>query len=448
MADRTVDDVSDRRGSSHEGVPAPRTGPADAAPTAEAVIPPPTRKVPARLVTLLAIAQAGLYIALLTPINVSLTLKLQTLVGNDAVGALATVTSLGAVGAFLANPIFGRISDRTTGRYGRRRPWLVLGSIGLTLSLLLIALAPNVPTVAVGWLLAQVSANAALAAYLASIADRVPTMQRGRVTGLVALMQNVAGLGAAYAGQFLGRNMLELFMIPAVVGLAAMLVYAIALPDVPLRRRPASEGGLRTVLKTFWASPRRHPDFAWAFASRFLLILASYMFTTFRLLYLQHQLALSAGRATAVMATGVLVYTITLMVASQTAGWLSDRVGRRKPFVLAAAVVFAVGTYLLAHVDSTGAFWAAEAVLGFGYGMYMGVDLALVMDVLPNPDDAAKDLGVFNIANAGPQALAPGVAGVLVGISGGGQDYSTMLHVAAVIALVGAAAVLRVRQVR
>src|SRR5947199_9543200 len=113
----------------------------------EVEIPPPTEKTPTRVVTTMALAQVGLFFALLTPVMASLAIKVQSLVGADnAVAALGTVSSVGAVAAFLANPVFGRSSDRTTGRLGRRRPWLVAGSLGLTVCLAVVAPAPTVPT--------------------------------------------------------------------------------------------------------------------------------------------------------------------------------------------------------------------------------------------------------------------------------------------------------------
>lgn len=122
-----------------------------------------------------------------------------------------------------------------------------------------------------------------------------------------------------------------------------------------------------------------------AIASRFMIILAMFMFTTFRLLYLQDQLELPNHRAVTVMATGVLIYALALMVTGQLAGWLSDRFGRRKAFVSLAAVVFGIGTALLITTHSVAAFYTAESVLGLGYGVHAGVDLALVLDVLPDP---------------------------------------------------------------
>lgn len=353
----------------------------------EVLVEPPTQKARPLLVGAMAIAQLGLFLALMTPIMVSLAIKVQTIVPADRqVTALGIVTSIGSVAAMLANPIFGRISDRTSSRFGRRRPWLVVGMLGLVASLLIIA-------------------------------------------------------------RMFTDDMLMLFMIPGVVGFALVTVLVIVLPDRPLPKRPAREAGWKMFLMTFWVSPRRHPDFAWAWISRFLLTLASYMFTTFRLLYLQHELSLSAAEATEVMATGVLIYTIAVMFGAQSAGWLSDKLRRRKVFIAVSTLVFGVGMLLLIWSSSVGDFYFAEAVLGLGFGVYMGVDLALVIDVLPNPEDSSKDLGVFNIAMSGPQVIAPAIGAVLVN-TGGGNNYPLLLGGAAVLCVIGALAILPVRQVR
>lgn len=414
----------------------------------EVLVEPPTRKARPLLVGAMAVAQLGLFLALMTPIMVSLAIKVQTIVPEERqVTALGIVTSIGSVAAMLANPIFGRISDRTTSRFGRRRPWLVVGMFGLMASLLIIALGQSVATVTVGFFLASIFANAALAAFVATVADHVPMFQRGRVSGLIGIMQNVAPMLGTYVAQMFTDNMLMLFMVPGVAGFVLVMVLVVLLPDARLPKRPAREAGWKTFLMTFWVNPRKHPDFAWAWISRFLLTLASYMFTTFRLLYLQHELSLSAAKATEVMATGVLIYTIAVMVGAQSAGWLSDRLRRRKAFIALSTLVFGVGMLLLVWSTSIGGFYFAEAVLGLGFGVYMGVDLALVIDVLPNPDDSSKDLGVFNIAMSGPQVIAPAVGASLVN-TGGGDNYGLLLGGAAVVCLLGALAILPVRQVR
>jgi MFS family permease len=421
--------------------------------TAQAVLPArptvsaPTTKAPARLVTAMAMAQFGLSIALLTPVTASLTIKVQTVVGQDNVVAVfGMVSTIGALAAFLANPIFGRISDRTTSRFGRRRPWLLLGVVGLAVSEIVLVLMPDVLGIAIAWFAAQAFANAAQAALLATIADQIPPEQRGRVSGLIGLMQQSSKLGAAYVAQFLVGNLLLMFALPAVAGILLLLPFLMMLPDQRLVQPPRSEG-FREVLQTFWLSPRRHPDFALAWGSRFLLTTALYMFMTYRLLYMQHELKLSTADATAVLATGVLIYTVTLALAGQAAGWLSDRVGRRKLFVIGAAAIFGVGMWMLAQASSAGDFYVAELVLGLGFGIYIAVDLALVIDVLPGLNDSAKNLGVLNMAQVLPQSLAPGIGAVLIGV-GGGQNYDLLLGTAAAVSVAGALLILPIKKVR
>ena len=130
-------------------------------------------------------------------------------------------------------------------------------------------------------------------------------------------------------------------------------------------------------------------------------------------------------------------------------GAISDRTGRRKMFVAGSTLLFGIGIALLVHVNTVAGFYVVEAILGLAYGIYIGVDLALVVDVLPNPDDSGKDLGVFNIANALPQTLAPVLAAALLAVSSiNNQNYDLMLYTAAAMALIGAVVVLPIKGVR
>lgn len=428
--------------------PPPSAAPRDELPYAEDIV--PTRPASRAVIYLMALAQFGTFVALLAPVTVSLALKIEQLVPEDQqAAALGTVLSVAAFVALVANPVIGRLSDRTTSRWGRRRPWMVGGAAVLLVGLLLIAVAGSVPVVMVGWMFGQLGGNMVLAPLLTTIADQVPQQQRGTVSANVGVMQNVGILVAAYIANWFVHDMLMLFLVPGALAAVTVLAYCFVLPDRQVRVHPPEGGGLKATLMTFWVDPRRHPDFGWAWISRFMIILASFLFVTFRLFFLRDRVELTSEEAVQAITVGLLLYTGALVVTAKIGGWLSDRTGRRKIFVIIAAVSFALGTYLLVHVTTVPQFYWVEVLLGAGYGMYYAVDMALVVDVLPNPDDCAKDLGVMNIANALPQSLAGVVGAFLLSVGVSGADNYTLLYtVAAVIALLGAAAIIPIRKVR
>ncbi|MGY5765286.1 MFS transporter [Brachybacterium sp. DNPG3] len=409
----------------------------------------PDRERPVWFIAGIMLAQFGLFVALLAPATVSIQLKVQTLTAIPAEQASMTamVVTPGALAAVLFNAIGGRLSDRTTSRFGRRRPWILLGIVGLMLSLLLIALAGGPVLMAVGWFISQAFANVAFAAFLASVADQLPSSQYGKTSGLIGIAQNAGVMVATWLAAFFVDDMLLLFMIPALLGVILMTVYALMLPEPVLvaNRYPFN---LRELVATFWTNPLKHPDFGLAWWGRFLIILASYLFITFRLLYMTNHLGLDPTTAAAAVAIGVTVYTVVSMVASVAAGWLSDKLGRRKVLVAVAILIFGIGTYGLLHADTVTAFYVCEAIMGLAYGTYVAVDLALVLDVLPDRENAGKDLGVFNMANALPQSLAPGLGGVLLANLGGGTDFTALLVAAAIAAVLGAVITMFIRGVR
>jgi MFS family permease len=127
-------------------------------------------------------------------------------------------------------------------------------------------------------------------------------------------------------------------------------------------------------------------------------------------------------------------------------GRLSDRTGRRKVFVVAAAFVYGLALFIVAAATDVGAFLVGMAVSGLGFGLYMAVDLALVADVLPDEDTVAKDLGVLNIAGALPFGIAPAIAPLILALAGG--SYQVLYGVAGVCAVLAGVAILPVRRVR
>jgi MFS family permease len=407
----------------------------------------PAERVGWMFIVLYAAAYLATSLLFIAPLLVTLALKVNSLVGADRAAArLSLVAAAGSLIALVANPFFGRLSDRTTSRWGMRRPWIMVGLTGGSVGILVVALAPGVWVVLVGWCLAQLFFNAMLAAMVAVLPDQVPVEQRGTVAGVLGVCLPIASVGGTYVVKVFTGNELAMFLAPCAIGGFFIVLFALYLDDRRLAPADKPPWSLRQLLGTYYVSPRRHPDFAWAFASRFLFILAYALLVTYQAYYLLDHLGSSEGDVPQQIFLGTLTQAVVVVVASMVGGRLSDRTGRRKPFVAGAAAVYGLALFMIALANDLDAFLVGMAVAGLGFGLYMAVDLALVADVLPDTDDTAKDLGVLNIAGALPFSIGPALAPLVLAIGSG--SYQVLYAVAGVCAFVGAAAILPVRKVR
>ena len=221
-------------------------------------------------------------------------------------------------------------------------------------------------------------------------------------------------------------------LVPFVVGRRAEPV-----PERP----PAWHWG--SFLRGFWVSPRQHPDFGWAWLTRFLLNLGYCVGTVYLLYFLRDVLGSEHAEADLLLVT--VVSTVSTGVAVVVSGRWSDRVDRRRIFVSTAGVVMAAGALLMAVAPTWGVLLVVATVLGVGFGVFTAVDFSLITLVLPDVATMGKDMGVLNIANSLPQVLAPALAAPIVTGPGG---YPALFVVSAVLCLAGALLVRRIRSVR
>ncbi|MGW5190266.1 MFS transporter [Kribbella sp. NPDC004138] len=394
-----------------------------------------------------ALASMGTSLVFLAPLLVTLALKVNSLVGiEQAPKSLALVAGTGSVVSMIANPFFGKLSDRTSSRLGMRRPWMVAGLGGGCVGILIVALAPTVAVVLVGWCLAQLALNALLAALVAVLPDQVPVTQRGSVAGFLGIGLPVASVTATYLVQLFTGNRLLMFLAPCAIGGFFVLLFAVTLTDRRLDPADRPPWSVRELLRTFYFNPRTSPDFAWAFTSRFLLVLAYAFLATYQAYYLLDQIGSPEADVPHQIFLGTLAQSVLLIAASLVGGYLSDRTGRRKILVVTASILYGVAMFVIAVSDTFTGYLTGMAISGLGFGLYVAVDLALVADVLPDRATAAKDLGVFNIASALPFFVAPALApGILVL---GNGSYAVLYTAAGLSATLGAAAILGVKRVR
>src|SRR4051812_40718986 len=238
-------------------------------------------------VALYALAYMGTTLLFLAPLLVSLSLKVNALVGTEqAPNSLALVAGTGAFLAMFANPFFGKLSDRTTSRLGMRRPWIMMGLVGGSIGIFVVAVAPNIGVVLIGWCIAQVFFNALLASLVAVLPDQVPVTQRGSVSGVLGICLPVASVSGTYVVQRFTGNTLAIFLAPCVIGGFFIVIFAATLKDRRLAAADKPVWSLREFVSTFYVNPRKNRDFAWAFASRFMFVLAYAFLTTYQVYYL------------------------------------------------------------------------------------------------------------------------------------------------------------------
>jgi MFS family permease len=400
-------------------------------------------------IALYALGYVGSYIALITPVAATLAFKVAELDPEGKEASLGMIAAIGALVAIVSNAGTGALSDRTRSRLGRRRPWIIGGALGGVVALAIVGFAPNLVVVGLGWVLAQLTLNMVLAALQALLPDQVPLEQRGRVSAVLGIAQQVSpllGIGLAFGVQAAGGGIGLMFLIPAIAGAVLMIVLAVRIRDVPHEQpAPVTFGGF---LRGFAVERGKRYDFGWAWFGRFFVILGFAVYTTYQPYFIADRLGVPETGVLLQQLIALLIFAAVLTVSAVICGRLSDRTGRRKPFVFGAAAVVGVGLTMLALTTSLPVFYVAAAVMGVGIGAFFAVDLALITDVLPDKEHkAAKDMGIFNIANSLPQSVAPAIAPLLLAIGGGG-NYTALFVAGGVFAVIGAVLIAPIRAVR
>lgn len=363
-----------------------------------------------------------------------------------AAGVLGLVISAGAISSLVAQPLLGILSDKTSSRFlGRRNIWILGSAIVATIALLVTASSPSPMVLAITWAIAMWPLSGLQAALTAVLPERVPVRNRGTMSGIVG----ASSILGAFVGIMIAGLTTSLFI--GYIGIAAVMlvfatVFAFTTKDYvpPLSVTGVSKAERRAAAR--FPSFRSAPDFWWTFVGRFLIVFGYNFMSGMQLYILADYIGVGTVSEAAAVLVGVQgVSTLALLIFSVVGGWLSDRFGRVRVFVALSSLLFAPGALVYLLVPTlTGAF-IASGILGVAFGVYLAVDQALITRVLPNMNNAARDLGVMNVANAGPQVIAPAAAGALVAATG---LYQPLFVVTIIAVILGAISVRFIKGVR
>jgi MFS family permease len=400
----------------------------------------------------LGLASLGMWMASLTPLQVSMPQQLQDITPGHKILALAAVSAAGAVASVIATPVAGALSDRTTRAFGlgrlrgRRHRWTLGMALLAAVSLALIARQQTVVGVAVFWVLFSAFQNGEYASLSAAVPDHVPVRQRATVAGWVGMPQ---ALGLV-VGTVLVVDVFTLntragltlgYLTLAILILVLAVPFVLFTPDHPLEADHPEPLTVRKLLSSYWISPRRYPDFGWAWLTRFLASLAIAMGTLYLLYFLRD--AVHYAHPDQGLLVLIIIYTGCVVLTAIVGGMISDRLGRRKAIVTIGGALMGAAALLLTFVETWPAAIVAAVLYGTGFGAYLAVDQALITQVLPAAANRAKDLGIINIAIVAPGAVGAALAGALVSLGG----YPLLFAGTAVVAALGSVLVWRIKSV-
>ena len=361
------------------------------------------------------------------------------------VANLAIVMTAASIGAIIIHPLVGAFSDRTRSRFGRRTPWLVISAATAALFMVLMSGATTLLALGIYWSLVMLALNAVETAQAAVVPDRFPKDRFGAASGIVAMGIFVGmGLGVGGAGFFVNSIGIGYATFGTII-LVATLLFTIFNRDFSSREIEVPPFRWKEFFASFWVSPKAYPDFWWAFSGRFLLILAYQSVQSYLLYILRDHIGVSDADSTGLSTALTAVMLVCALGTAYVTGNLSDRSNRRKVFVIAASMMMALALGIPLLWPTVPGMFVFAVFFGLGYGTYMSVDSALMNDVLPSSEAAAKDLGILNMATSLPQAMTPGIVWALITLTGG---YDAVFVAGVAFAIVGGLSVLPIKSVR
>ncbi|MFD3779149.1 MFS transporter [Streptomyces sp. NPDC058612] len=403
------------------------------------------------LLPLLLVANSAMMAVYMGVGSVLLPTQIAAIAPDDKVALLGLIGGISAIFATAFNPIAGALSDRS----GRRNPWIAAGGLASLACLAFLGSVNTALLVGIGWCLVQATMNTYQAAVTAIVPDRIPAARRGTASALVGLGLPIGGTaGVLIASQTAGQLRTGYLVFGVVIAAAALLLTTFC-RDVPrsgtgaaarTSDSAATAAAPKRARLAAFASALSHHDFRWAFIGRALMVLGYFSVVGYQLYILGDHISLPAGLTPpAAMAVLTPVSMVAMALSTVVGGLLSDRWNRRKVFVGVSAAL--AGLVMVVPVISP--TWTGmlvfSALNGLAFGCFMAVDTALVTLVLPRAEDAARDMGVLNVANAGPQIIAPFVASAVVTTLGG---YTPLFLVGGALSLIGALAIIPIRGVR
>ncbi len=381
--------------------------------------------------------------------NVLLPERFNTLdIGMTGEQILAAMNSFGMVFALVSNLVFGALSDHCRSRFGKRTPFIVAGGIICAAAYYSTSVAVTLPMIVASWCVLQVGLNCMLGPSIAVLSDRIPLNKRGTLSAFYGAGATIGQSAGSILGSIFLTNPVPGFLFGTVAWVCSGILTVIIWPAEKSAALAPGEAAekfqLSSILRMFIPPTKNCRDFYLALFGRLLFIFGYFCINGYQLYILEKYIGLSVTDAGAVLAKMSVVTMVVSFVASLTSDTVSDKIGCRKPIIVVACIMICVGVAAPWLLKSAFSMYVFALFAGLGYGVYSSVDQALNVDVLPDQENAGKDLGILNIANTIGQILGPVLTSIIVVNTG---SYFLAFPVAAALILVGVVFILLIKNV-
>ncbi|HET8784779.1 MAG TPA: MFS transporter [Candidatus Limnocylindrales bacterium] len=319
-----------------------------------------------------------------------------------------------AVISILVQPTVGSISDYTVSRWGRRKPYIVIGSLLDVVFLAGIAMSSSILMLGAFAALLAVSTNIARGPFQGYVPDLVPDKQVGLASAMVGLMQilgNVTGFVLVTAFVLLGQIELAILVV-AIVEIVTMAAVVLRVGEGQ-PPKPRNGKSWTTIAREVWGTDvLKERSYVWLLASRFFFLMGGAVLVNLILTYLKqtHQLGEEAANSTnLVMLVTIVIANVIAIIPSAR---ISDRIGR-KPVIYASCVIGFVGIVLAALAPAVPLAIVGGALFGASAGTFLAVDWALMTDIIPKAS-SGRYMGLSNVATTSSTVIAVATAGLLL----------------------------------
>lgn len=415
------------------------------------LVAPPLKRVSASYLFWITVANFGAGMAMMVPLSYALAVRISELEpGHEEV--LGYVTGSAQLVYLVLSPLLGVWSDRLRSPFGRRTPFIVVGSLLGLAAVFFVAVAPSLLLIGVGWVIGLLGWATAGQAIQTLLADKVPEEQRGRASALTGMTSQIApvfGIGIAYA---VSSSTVLIFVVPGIVGLVLILAFVFIKREGSSREIVRNDSvNVRTLLTSYVFNPRKYPDFGWNWLGRFIFFMGLYFNTTFGTFFYAQRLDIPVREVAGIVAAIGIIGVVAATGGALVGGFLSDKLGRRKLFTLIGALLFVAGAIVEAFAHSLVPLIVGSVIMQLAIAAFSVVDQAIVFAVLPNRAEAGRYLAVVAFAQKIPSAIAPLIAPliIMIGAVGAEKNYTILYLIGAFFALVGGLVILtKVKSVR